>query len=134
MCARPPGLVYRTKKLRAATSNAFVDQPCEKAGVDHELAPLGVEIGGRLGCDGLVARLALLLQLRNIVPDGNQHVTVRLQLRLVADGLAMPGNDDGIVVDHCETGFCRLDLAVDAAACGIVGEGIDSVPIDIAGV
>ena len=35
--------------------DAFIDQPCEEAGIDHELAEFRIEGRGRFGRDRLVA-------------------------------------------------------------------------------
>ena len=57
----PGAWVGRVRRL-----DAFVDQPCEEAGVDHELAEFCIEGRGRFGRDRLVARPALFLQRRNV--------------------------------------------------------------------
>src|SRR5215475_4822822 len=86
------------ERCLTAASDPFVDQPGEKAGVDEELSPLGIECRRGLGGDGFVAGPAFLLELGDIVPDRNQHVAELLQLGLVAHWGAMAGNDDGVIV------------------------------------
>ena len=52
-----------------ARSNTLVDQPGEEAGIDDEVAELGIEGRGRLGRDRLVARSSLLLERGDVVAD-----------------------------------------------------------------
>src|SRR5216684_5016629 len=94
-------------RLRRGASRTFIDQSGEKAGIDDELAPFRVERGRRLGGNRLVPRLSLLLEFANIVPDGDQHVAEFLEFGLVADGLAVAGNDDGVALRCGEIGVGR---------------------------
>jgi len=113
---------------RAGALNAFVDQPGEEAGVDDELPPFRIECRSRFGRDRLVTRPPLFFQRRDVVPDGNQHVAEFLELGLVADGLAVTWNDDGVVCRRRQIGVGRGDHSVDAAAGRIIDERINAVP------
>src|SRR6516164_4418348 len=89
-------------KMRSSTklsyfanlSDVLVDQTREKLRRDDELAPFGVEIRRRLGRNRFVDRAALLLELGDIIVDGDQHVAIGRKLRLVAHGIAVARNDD----------------------------------------
>ena len=119
---------------RHSYSDALVDQTREKLRRDDELAPCGVESRSRLGRNGLLDRASLLLELDDFLVDRNQHVAISQKLRLVADGLAVSGDNDGIVAHGGDVGFRRLDhAAFDAAAGRIVDEGIDAVPEGVTG-
>src|ERR1700735_284698 len=78
-------------------SHAFVNQPGEKAGVDDEIAKLGIKGSGRFCRDRLVSRSSLFLECRDILPHCDEHVAEFLELSPVADGLPVPRNDDGLV-------------------------------------
>src|SRR6186713_198147 len=97
-------------------ANALVDQPGEEAGIDHELPPYRVEGRGRLRRDGFVPRSSLLLEPGDVVADSDEHVAKRLEFNFVADRLAMPGDDDRVLVHGREIGVARSDHSVDAAA------------------
>jgi hypothetical protein len=59
----------------------------KKAGVDDEVAPLGIEGSGRLCRDGLVSRSSLLLESGNVLPDCDQHVAEFLEFGSIVKGL-----------------------------------------------
>src|SRR5690349_24947576 len=99
-----------------ARSDTFVDKPYKKGGIDDELPEPGVEGGARLGRHGLVARAPLLLERGDVVADGDEHVAEFAELTPGADGLAVAGDDDGVVVGRSEIGVRGRDHSVDAAA------------------
>src|SRR5215475_9956203 len=80
---------------RSLVSHALVNELGEEWRVNHELTPLCVVGSSRLSRDRLFERPARFLQFRDLVANGHQHVAKRLQLRLVADRLAVSRNDNG---------------------------------------
>src|SRR5215471_16507434 len=98
-------------------SHALVNELGEKGWVDHELTPLCVVCRRRFSRHRLFQRSASFLQCCDVIPNGYQHVAKLLQFRLVADRLAMSGNDDGVLCRCGQVGIRRSNHAVDAAAC-----------------
>src|SRR5262245_48951106 len=78
-------------------SHSLVDETGVEAGIDNELAPFGVERGGRLRCNSLISRPALRLKLRNAFTGSDQHIPEGLEFRPIADRLAVARNDDRII-------------------------------------
>src|SRR6476646_2229793 len=75
-------------------SHTFVNKLGEKGWVNDELAPLCVVSGGRFGRYCLLLSSASILQCRNLIANIDKHVAKVLKLGLVADRLAVSGNDN----------------------------------------
>src|SRR6516225_10829466 len=116
-CARPTWFPRCSRKKPEGKSHALVDKLGEKGWVDQELAPLCVVSRRRFGRHCLCQRSASFLQRRNLVAYINQHVAILLQLRLVADRLAVSRNDDGVLCRRGQVGIRCSNRAIDAAAC-----------------
>src|SRR5215475_2656220 len=111
------GLLRSAKLSRQANgSNALVDQASEQRGRYEELTPLGVERRGRLGGNRLIERAALLLELRDVVADRDKHIAIGPKFRLVADRIAVAGNDDRLVSHGRNVCVSGLDHPVDVSA------------------
>src|SRR6202011_2303883 len=94
--------------LFPSLSGTLIHQTREKLRRDDELAPFGVESRARPGRNRLFDRASLLLEPGDILVDGDQHVAVSRKLRLVAHGLAVARDNDGIVAHGGDVGFRRL--------------------------
>jgi hypothetical protein len=98
-------------------SHAFVDELGEKGWINYEQTPLCVVSGRRLGGNRLFQRTARFLQDRDRVPNVDQHVAKVLQLRFVADWLAVPRNDNGVFCCRAQVGLRCGNHSIDASAC-----------------
>src|SRR5215472_15120916 len=95
---------------RSWVSHALVNQLGKKWWVNHELTPLCVVGSSRLSRDRLFERSARFLQFRDLVAK-------LLQLRLVADRLAVSRNDNGFFRCRGQVGVRCGNHPVNAAAC-----------------
>src|SRR6476646_8387315 len=93
-------------------SNTLIDQSGEEAGIDHELPPYRVERRCRLRRNGFIARSSLLLEPGDVVADPDEHIAKGLEFDFVADRLAMPGDDDRVLVHRRETSVACSDHPV----------------------
>jgi hypothetical protein len=97
-------------------SDALVDQSCEVAWIDNEIAPLSVKCGGRFRRDGFVSRPSLLFERRHVFPDGCEHVAEFLELGSVAGRLTVAWNDNCVLCRRREIDVGCGDHPVDATA------------------
>src|SRR5262249_61142090 len=109
-----------------------VRRPCTPGGVQRrrydELTPLGVERCGRLGGNRLIERAALLPELRDVVADRDKHVAIGRKFRLVADRIAVAGDDDRLVSHGGNVCISGLDHPVAGSARLIVRSMITAPP------
>src|SRR5207302_8337923 len=99
-----------------AALHPLINQLGEEAGINNEVAPLGVERRGWLCSNNVGKRTSLLLERGNIIADGDEHVAVILELCSIADRPAMTGNDDRLFGRSGQICFCGANRAVDASA------------------
>src|SRR2546426_10937481 len=118
---------------RPRTLQGQVDDPDERIPVQPPLAPVGLEIGERLGGDGVVHRFPGRLELSYPVRGRGQHVAILREVGLGAER-AVAGDDLGVRVREAQQTVGRLYHAVDTAAGGAVDVGIKAVEKHVAGV
>ena len=105
-----------TAQLLRTASDALVHQAGEQRRRYDEMTPLRVERSGRLGGNRLIERAALLLELRDVVADRDKHVAIGRKFRLVADRIAVAGDDDRLVSHGGNVCIRGLDHPVDVSA------------------
>src|SRR6187401_1432117 len=81
-CAWRRGRNVRTSDTHWSLDRA-VDDADEVVRLHHALAPRGIELGCWLGGDYFDERAAARLQLLHAIADGDEHVPIRGQSRLV---------------------------------------------------
>ena len=76
----------------------------------------------------------MLLELRDVVADRDKHLAIGRKFRLVADRIAVAGDDDRVVSHGGNVCISGLDHPVDVSAGRIVDEGVNAVPVSVASV
>lgn len=107
--------MFRPMCARYLLSDPLINKLREEAWRDDELSPFLVKRCRRFCRNDFVESSFLLLERGHPVTDCDEHVAVIYKLGLVAHSMAVPGNDDGLIVCLRQDRIYRTDSAVDAS-------------------